>query len=175
MTPTDRLLPTSWLPCVPGFPFSTARWPAWAAAPTQKGPPATSRPKTFCTCCMAWASKPALTWTAWSIPDNGSHPNWGAAPTAVPAMPWRHAANESPGSPVADAGPAAHSRHGLARLGQGAGLVRPGYHRDQADSYGDQHGRPGHPAGHRRQRHHHVHGTDRCGPQHADVGDHHYH
>lgn len=34
-------------------------WPAWAAARTPKGPPATWRRKTWSTCCTAWASRRA--------------------------------------------------------------------------------------------------------------------
>ena len=38
--------------------------PAWAAARTPRAPPATSRPRTWSTCCTAWASRPASTWTS---------------------------------------------------------------------------------------------------------------
>ena len=40
------------------------RSPAPAAAPTRRAPAATSPPRTWCTCCTAWASTPASTSTA---------------------------------------------------------------------------------------------------------------
>jgi isopropylmalate/homocitrate/citramalate synthase len=63
-TPTARRWPTSMPACSKASRCSTARSPAWAAALTPRAPPATSPPKTWCTCCRAWASKPASTWTA---------------------------------------------------------------------------------------------------------------
>ena len=49
-------------------PRSTARSRAWAAARTRKVRPATSRPKTCCTCWTASASRPASIWQADGAP-----------------------------------------------------------------------------------------------------------
>jgi hypothetical protein len=47
---------------------STPASPAWAAAPTPRAPPATWPPRTWSSCCTAWASPPGSTWTRWSTP-----------------------------------------------------------------------------------------------------------
>ena len=39
---------------------------AWAAARSRRARPETSAPKTWCTCCTAWAMRPASTWTCCS-------------------------------------------------------------------------------------------------------------
>ena len=55
---------------------STRRWPDWAAAPMPRALPATSRPKTWSTCCTAWASRPALTLKPWWMRASTSASNW---------------------------------------------------------------------------------------------------
>jgi hypothetical protein len=51
-----------------GIAPSTPASPAWAAAPMPRAPPATWPPRTWSTCCTAWASTPASTSTRWSTP-----------------------------------------------------------------------------------------------------------
>ena len=55
-----------------GIAPSTPASPASAAAPMPRAPPATSRPRTWSSCCTAWASPPGSTSTRWSTPAAGS-------------------------------------------------------------------------------------------------------
>ena len=65
-TPAASASPTRW----PGWRRASApsipAWPGWAAAPTRRAPPATSSPRTWCSCWKAWASAPASTWRSCS-------------------------------------------------------------------------------------------------------------
>jgi hydroxymethylglutaryl-CoA lyase len=52
-----------WLVSSSAFGTSTRRWLAWAAARTRRAPRGISRPRTWSTCCKAWASGPESIWT----------------------------------------------------------------------------------------------------------------
>ena len=75
-TPTARPAPT----CLPASSWaclrSTPRSPASAAARTPRARPAMSRPRTCCTCCTAWASKPASTSISSARPASSSRKRW---------------------------------------------------------------------------------------------------
>ncbi len=76
-TPTARRWPTSTPASKSASRSSIRRWPASAAARTPRARPATSPPKTCCTCCEGWASRPASTSTPWSMPASSSRPHLG--------------------------------------------------------------------------------------------------
>jgi hydroxymethylglutaryl-CoA lyase len=63
------------------------RWRAWAAAPTPRAPRAMWRPKTWCSCCTAWASRPAWIWTSSSMRAPTSATSWAASPTRAQRWP----------------------------------------------------------------------------------------
>src|SRR5690606_24773525 len=84
-TPTARRWPTCWPACRWASSASTPRSPAWAAAPSPRAPPATWPPRTWSTCCTAWASRPGWISMRWSRPASGSRRSSAGAATRAPA------------------------------------------------------------------------------------------
>jgi hypothetical protein len=78
MTPMARRWATRWLRCRWVCGNTTPHRRAWAAAPLPRAPPAMWPPKTWSTCCTAWALKPALTWTSSLMRENSSATSWAA-------------------------------------------------------------------------------------------------
>ena len=63
---------------------STAPSRGSAAAPTPRARPATSRPRTSCTCCTDWGPTPGSIWTRWWTAARGSRPS----SAAIAAHEW---------------------------------------------------------------------------------------
>mgnify|MGYP003402318136 CR=1 FL=1 len=57
------------------------RWRVWAVALMPRAPRATWPPKTWSTCCTAWALRRALIWTNWWMQARSSATFWAANPT----------------------------------------------------------------------------------------------
>jgi hypothetical protein len=66
--------------------FDRLPWQAWAAAPTPRAPPATWRPRTWSSCCMAWALKPALILTSSWMQAPTSATTWSRKPNSRVAV-----------------------------------------------------------------------------------------
>lgn len=71
--------------------------------PYAKGRPATSPPKTCCTCCMAWGCAPASTWTRWCWPATSSPRPSAGRPPRAPAAPCCSSCRTRSPRPASDA------------------------------------------------------------------------
>jgi len=76
-TPTARRWPTRWPRCNWACGTSRRRLPVWGAVRMRRAPPATWPPKTWFTCCRAWVSRRASTWTSSSMRARMSAVSWG--------------------------------------------------------------------------------------------------
>src|SRR5690606_39156715 len=94
-TPGGRRWPTSWPAWRKAWRWWTPRSPARADAPTRAARAATSPPRTWSTCCTAWASAPAWTWSCWPRPGAGCPPCSGGRRRAGPAWRWRQEPNRA--------------------------------------------------------------------------------
>ena len=95
-TPTAWRWRTSPPPTASGCACSMPRSPASAAARMPRARPAMSRPRMWCTCCTAWARRPASIWSGWPKSAPGSAPSWaGPRNHASAARCWRDAPRQA--------------------------------------------------------------------------------